>query len=221
MPRHPAIPWVAPFVVFLALLALRGFLPYSDRTDLVVRTVVLTAVIALVSRPVLDFRVRNWAGSLAAGVAVFALWVGPDLLFPGYRTHWLFQNFLTGSLRSSLGAEALADPLSLALRTFRAAVLVAIAEELFWRGWLLRWLVKPDFTAVPPGTYSAQAFWISAVLFASEHGPYWDVGLLAGIAYNWWMVRTKSLGDLIFTHGVTNACLSAFVITTGRWEYWM
>lgn len=221
MSRHPAIPWVAPFVVFLALLALRGHLPYSDRADLVVRTVVLAAVIALVSRPVLDFRVRNWTGSLAVGLAVFALWVAPDLLFPGYRAHWLFQNSLTGTIRSSLGAEALADPLSLALRTLRAAVLVAIVEELFWRGWLLRWLVKPDFAAVPLGTYSPQAFWIAAVLFASEHGPYWDVGLLAGVAYNWWMVRTKSLGDLILTHGVTNACLSAFVIATGRWEYWM
>ncbi len=60
-----------------------------------------------------------------------------------------------------------------------------------------------------------------ALAFASEHGPYWDVGLLAGILYNWWMLRTKSLGDLICAHAVTNACLSLFVITAGKWEYWL
>ena len=33
---------------------------------------------------------------------------------------------------------------------------------------------------------------VTAVLFASEHGSWWDVGLLAGLAYNWWMLRTKT-----------------------------
>jgi membrane protease YdiL (CAAX protease family) len=57
-------------------------------------------------------------------------------------------------------------------------------------------------------------------LFVSEHGELWDVGLAAGLAYNWWMRRTRSLGDLILAHAVTNACLSAYVLTSGRWEYW-
>jgi membrane protease YdiL (CAAX protease family) len=48
----------------------------------------------------------------------------------------------------------------------------------------------------------------------------WDVGLMAGLAYNWWMRRTRSLGDLMLTHAVTNACLSAYVLIEGRWEYW-
>lgn len=65
------------------------------------------------------------------------------------------------------------------------------------------------------------AFWIVALLFASEHGSYWDVGLATGIIYNAWMVRTKSLGDLILTHAVTNLCLSLYVIAAGKWEYWL
>ena len=59
-----------------------------------------------------------------------------------------------------------------------------------------------------------------AGLFAVEHGPYWDVGFATGILYNWWMVRTKSLGDLILAHGITNACLSGYVVAAGKWEYW-
>jgi len=58
-------------------------------------------------------------------------------------------------------------------------------------------------------------------IFALEHGPYWDVGLAAGALYNWWMLRTRSLGDLMISHAATNACLSAYVIWSGRWEYWL
>jgi hypothetical protein len=84
----------------------------------------------------------------------------------------------------------------------------------------MRWIINPDFEKVPLGAYARGAFWITAVLFATEHGPLWDVGLAAGIAYNWWIVRTRSLGDCILAHGVTNACLSGFVIAAGRWQYW-
>jgi hypothetical protein len=70
------------------------------------------------------------------------------------------------------------------------------------------------------GAWSARAFWVVAVLFAAEHGALWDVGLAAGVLYNGWMVRTKSLCDLILAHGVTNLCLSAYVIFAGKWQYW-
>jgi CAAX prenyl protease-like protein len=142
-------------------------------------------------------------------------------LFPGYRQHWLFENSITGSAKSTLAGDAQMQPAVLILRTLRAVVIVPIVEELFWRGWLMRWLIAADFRSVPLGAYTAQAFWVVAVLFASEHGAYWDVGLIAGIAYNWWMLRTRSLGDLILTHAVTNACLSAYVIVARKWEYWL
>ena len=71
------------------------------------------------------------------------------------------------------------------------------------------------------GAYSAQAMVITAVLFASEHGPYWDVGLVTGFIYNWLMIRTKSLGDCIWAHAITNGVLSAYVIASNQWQYWM
>jgi 2C-methyl-D-erythritol 2,4-cyclodiphosphate synthase len=35
------------------------------------------------------------------------------------------------------------------------------------------------------------------------------------------MVRTKSIGDCVLAHAVTNALLSAYVIAGGHWQYWM
>ena len=117
--------------------------------------------------------------------------------------------------------ESLRNPLDLALRVLRASTVVAVVEEIFWRGWLMRWLIEDDFLSVPIGTYQLRAFCFTALFFAFEHGPYWEVGLAAGLVYNWWAIRSRSLGDLILAHGVTNAALAAFVILTRRWEYWM
>jgi uncharacterized protein len=221
MLRHPAVPYVLPFGIFLFFLALHPYNPLPVLVEQVVRVLILAAVVWWFSRPVLDFRLASPAASAAFGVAVFAAWILPDLLFPCYRGHWLFTNSVTGSVASSIPPDALRSPAVLLFRTLRAALLVPIIEELFWRGWLMRWLDNPDFEKVPFGRYAHQAFWVSAVLFASEHGPYWDVGLLAGAAYNFWAIRTKRLGDCILAHGVTNLCLSLYTIATGKWEYWL
>jgi len=211
---------VVPFGAVLVLLAVRPLLNLPPLAEQVVWILVMTVVLAAVARPVLDFRIRRWGGSVGIGIAVFAIWIGTDRIFPGYHGHWLFTNPVTGSVVSSLPESSRGDVPVLLLRSLRAAVFVPIAEELFWRAWLMRWLIAPHFQEVPLGAWSARAFWIVAVLFASEHGALWDVGLAAGVLYNWWMVRSKSLGDLILTHGVTNACLSAYVVFAGRWEYW-
>jgi CAAX prenyl protease-like protein len=108
----------------------------------------------------------------------------------------------------------------LAWRTARAVLIVPVAEELFWRGWLLRWLINSDFQKVPLGAYAPFSFWIAAVLFASEHGPYWDVGLVTGVIYNWWMIRSKSVASCVLMHAVTNGLLSAYVIVYNQWQYW-
>jgi CAAX prenyl protease-like protein len=217
---HPAAPYVLPFVVFMALLVAARHLSFLGPAEYLVRVAILAVVLWVFSRHVIDLRVRHWPGTIAVGVVVFAIWVAPDVLFPGYRSHWLFQNAITGQLGSSIDAGLRTDWFVLLFRTLRAVVLVAIIEELFWRGWLMRWLISADFEKVPLGAYSLWSMAISALLFASEHGPYWDVGFAAGLLYNWWMIRTKSLGDCIAAHGLTNACLSAYVIATGEWEYW-
>jgi CAAX prenyl protease-like protein len=205
----------------MGLLVLQSAFSMPDLMDQCVRAALLSGVLLWFSRPVIDLRVRDAAISVLIGVLVFVVWVAPDVLAPGYRHHWLFENPITGAARGTLTAGGRIDPAVLGLRALRAVVIVPIVEELFWRAWLMRWLISTDFLKVPLGAYTAASFWLVAILFASEHGSYWDVGLAAGIVYNWWMIRVKSLGDLILTHAVTNACLSAYVIVAGKWEYWL
>ncbi len=221
MTRSLSAPYVVPFAVFMGLLALQSQFPMPDLADQCVRLVVLSGTLLWIARPAIDLRIRSWGGSVLIGILVFVVWVAPDILAPAYRHHGLFENPVTGVGRGALSAGGRTDPLVLALRTLRAAVIVPIVEELFWRAWLMRWLISPDFLKIPLGTYAPVSFWLVAILFASEHGSYWDVGLAAGVIYNWWMIRVKSLGDLILTHAVTNLCLSIYVIAAGKWEYWL
>ena len=205
----------------MVFIALAHWLPVSPRLLYPVRVVVVGVVLAFFSRQLISFRAGNWLGSIGVGIAVFVLWIAPDVLWPAYRSHWLFDNSLVGSAKSSVPHDVKIDLVFIAFRIFGSVVLVPILEELFWRGWLMRWLIRPDFEAVRLGTYTRYSFWVTAVLFSAEHGPYWDVGLLAGITYNWWMLRTRRLADCIVAHAVTNGLLAIYVLYAGHWQYWL
>ena len=221
---HPALAYIAPFILFVSLLAIRRTIPAGTippETFAALRFVLIVAALAVFSRRVIPWRPAFRIASILLGVAVFLVWIGPDTLCPGYRDFWLFHNFLTGTAASSLDVRLKMSAFFITLRVLESAILVPILEELFWRGWLMRWLIRPDFQSVPLGQYVPSSFWMVALLFAAEHGPYWEVGLIAGIAYNGWIVRTRNLADCILAHGVTNALLAAYVLVFNKWQYWL
>jgi CAAX prenyl protease-like protein len=213
----PEVGYVLPFGVFVAFLALQQVVPVPQWA----RFAVPLIAIAIFSRKALAARLVNPIASIALGLAVCVLWVGPEILFPGYHHFWLFSNSVLGHPDSTATAAQKSDQMFILFRILASVITVPILEELFWRGWLMRWLIDRDFEKVPLGTYDRQAFWIVAALFASEHGSFWDVGLATGVIYNWWMLRTKSLWDCILMHAVTNACLAWYVLHNDQWMYWL
>jgi uncharacterized protein len=217
--QRATVGYVAPFAAFVGCMAVENLVFHSQHLY-PLRCLAALAALALVSRPYLSFRAVRPAGSIAIGIAVFAVWIAPDALF-GYRHCWLFENPVLGTAASTLAPGDRTGFWFLASRALGSTLLVPIVEELFWRGWLMRWLILPDFTKVALGAFTPLAFWGVAVLFASEHGSYWEVGLAAGVVYNWWMLRTRSLADCMLAHAVTNGLLSAFVVSTGAWRYWL
>jgi hypothetical protein len=214
---HPAVAYIAPFVVFIVL----RWLPVSPQWLAPVRFVAVAATLAVCSRRAIPRHLSFPIGSVLLGVAVLAVWIGPDLIWRGYRDFWLFRNPITGIARTSLPAHLKSNAFFILVRVLESAILVPVIEELFWRGWLMRWTVRTDFESVPMGHYTALSFWVVALLFASEHGPYWEVGLIAGVALNWWLVRTRSLADCILAHAVANALLAGYVLLFNQWQYWL
>jgi len=201
-------------------MAMESALAVPPQVGYPVRVALTLAVLLLVSRRNLELRLATPVASIGIGLGVFAVWIGPDALF-GYRHYWLFENAITGVVGAALPADLQRSAAFLLTRAAGSTLLVPVIEELFWRAWLMRWLINHDFQSVPLGAYLPSAFWITAVLFASEHGPYWEVGLAAGVVYNWWMIRTKSLADCMLAHAVTNGALALYVVAAGAWRYWL
>ena len=100
-----------------------------------------------------------------------------------------------------------------------AVIVVPVMEELFWRSFLMRYLINPDFRSVPMGSFTRFSFFTTAVLFGLEHHRVIE-GIIAGILYNFLLTRQKKLKGVILAHAVTNFGLGIYVIVTESWMFW-
>jgi len=97
---------------------------------------------------------------------------------------------------------------------------VPIAEELAFRGFLLRRLVSADFESVAWRAFAWAPFLISSIAFGLLHGDRWLAGTIAGMIYALAMMRRGRIGEAAAAHAVTNALLAIYVLATGNWQLW-
>jgi CAAX prenyl protease-like protein len=108
----------------------------------------------------------------------------------------------------------------LSVRTLAAVVTVPIAEELAFRGFLLRRLISSDFEAVSFQRWTFLAVMGSSVAFGLMHGDRWIAGTVAGLLYAVAQKWQGRIGDAVVAHGVTNALIAAWVLMGGHWSLW-
>jgi exosortase E/protease (VPEID-CTERM system) len=151
----------------------------------------------------------SWRGPLV-GILVFGLWVA-------YATYG-------GSAESEPSALGmLSQPWHgawIACRVLAAVITVPIAEELAYRGYLLRRLVAPQFETVPFSRARWPALLVSAIAFGIMHGSFWLPGIVAGVAFGALAMRTNKLGEAVVAHATSNALLAGYVLLFGRWQLW-
>jgi exosortase E/protease (VPEID-CTERM system) len=156
----------------------------------------------------LDWRC-SWRG-IAAGLAVAALW------FPAAA--WLLPHADMPPALRAFSDDGRA--LWIALRTLGSVIVVPIAEELAYRGYLMRRLASEEFDALPFARAGLRALLISALIFGLGHGALWLPGIAAGLIYGAVVIRTGRLGEGVVAHATTNALLSIAVLTAGQWQLW-
>lgn len=100
-----------------------------------------------------------------------------------------------------------------------AVLVVPLMEELFWRSFLIRYIIDKNFDRVPIGAFTWASFLITVVLFGLEHN-YIYAGIMAGIIYNLLLYRTRSLAQCVLAHAVTNLALAIYVVSSGKWQFW-
>lgn len=156
----------------------------------------------------------SWLVAAGVGLASLALWVAPQWLFGvAPRTD--------GFDPAYFGAEGAPYAANLTVRLIRLIVIVPLVEEIFWRGWLLRYLVDEDFQRVPFGTFTWKSFLITSVAFCLEHQPAdWPAAIFTGALFNVVAYRTKSLAACVAAHAITNAGLAVYVLETKQWGFW-
>lgn len=206
------VPWLAPFVAILAAAMVSRALSGSFEWLYPLR---VAAAAGALWWGRAEYRKLDWSVSgaaAAAGIAVFALWVGMEWL----RPHPPDAAVLTGL--AQLGAAGRIA--WLAARVAGSAVTVPLAEELAFRGFLFRRLVSADFVAVDPRRATAWAWVASSAAFGFLHGDRWPIAMLAGAAFAWAYSRRGSIGDAAAAHAIANALLSAWVLATGQTQLW-
>lgn len=222
--RRSAFVRVAPFVVFMAVLTLRGWAPadgawgFDARWLYALQAGAAAALLALwwreygeLARQTLP-KLRETLLAVAVGVGVFALWIQLD-------APWMtLDTATTGPFVPKTAAGALEWPL-IVLRIAGAALLVPVMEELFWRSFLMRWLQAPVFEALPPRSVGLRAVVLSTFVFVLAH-TLWLAAAVAGLAYAWLYVRSGKLWVPVIAHGVTNGVLGVWVVATGNWQFW-
>lgn len=112
---------------------------------------------------------------------------------------------------------------SLGMRFLRMVIVVPFAEEIFWRGFLMRYVIADgdDFRRVPFGTHHWRAFGVVTVCVMLAHNPAdWLAALIWGSLVYFLAVRTKSLSACILMHAVANLLLGVYVMITRQWGYW-
>lgn len=218
--------YLAPFLAFLLALGLGGavahigdgqaFWMFSEpRYWIYPLQTVLCAGLLLRWWPwyQLEFP-RKLPLTIGLGVLALLVWIAPQEWL-GAPRRW------DGFDPRFFGATGWPFALNLGLRLLRLIVVVPLLEEIFWRGYLLRYLIHEDFTRVAMGTFSWLSFAVVTAGFCLEHSPAdWPAAAVTGALYNFTAYRTRSLSSCVLVHAVTNALLGAYVLHTGQWGFW-
>ena len=213
---------VLPFAFFVCVLVLRGLWPTTgplaqiDPRWLYALQAGGAGLLLLVAWPHLrEFSVPpRWRDVLLAGLVGWAVW----WLWIWLDAPWMRMASDAPVVRPVDDDGQLLWGLLVA-RFLGATLVVPLIEELFWRGWLMRWLDHHDFLAVDPKRVGTRAIGLSTVLFTLAHQE-WLAAAVAGLAYAWLYRRTGSLWVAVLAHAVTNGLLGVWVVMGGHWAYW-
>ncbi len=210
--RWPSAPYLVPFLALVGSLMITSAVTSGFDVLYPLRIVVVLAVAAFFARTYVRWS-WTWSWSaVAVGALVFGIWM---VLEPvaGAGTDQGLAAGLSGL--SPAGARTW-----LVFRVLGSVLVFPFAEELAFRGYLMRRLIAPEFENVPMGQFSWLSFVVSSVCFGALHGR-WLAGTLAGMAFALIVYRRGRLSDAVLAHATANALIAGYVLSFGAWSLWI
>jgi exosortase E/protease (VPEID-CTERM system) len=208
--RNPTAVYLMPLLAILAASAIsRAFA--SDFQFLYPLTVV--AALLMFTRYRRPLAALDWGWSwrgVAVGVLVYVVWIIAARMF-------IPEHAMPAKLAAMPAAPRLFWILS---RIAGSVLLVPIAEELAYRGFLMRRLMKEDFESVPFKSVSWPALTLTAIVFGAAHGALWIPGVIAGLAFGLLLMRRGRFGEAVAAHVTANALVCFSVLGWAQWQLW-
>ncbi|QEG36004.1 exosortase E/protease, VPEID-CTERM system [Bythopirellula goksoeyrii] len=208
--RSPTLLYLLPFLALMAGMILTGMASTDFDWLYPVRIAVAGAALLFFFQ---EYRKLDWSWSWAApltGVAVYIIWILME------------QSELSSGAHLKSEVDSLSSTWKgvwLVSRVIGSVIIIPVAEELAFRGYLLRRLVSPDFAHVSRKQMHWPALAISSLLFGLMHQR-WLAGTVAGVIYGLLYRHRGNLTDPIVAHSVTNGLIAVHVLLGGSWYLW-
>lgn len=112
---------------------------------------------------------------------------------------------------------------SLVVRFIRAAVVVALVEEIFWRSFVMRYALDwdGDYWKQPFGKPSWLSFGVVTGMFVLAHqAPDRPAAVIYGTMTYALCVWSRNLGACVVMHAVANLLMGLYIMGTGNYGLW-
>jgi len=106
----------------------------------------------------------------------------------------------------------------LAVRFVGLAAVVAVIEEFFLRGFIMRLVVDAKWWEVPIGKVTTTAVLAGTLIPMTMHPGELLAAAIWFSMVTWLMIRTRNIWDCVAAHAVTNLLLGVYVVVTGEWR---
>jgi CAAX protease family protein len=224
----PALYRCLPFAACMVFVGLEEFIAFSARHGFVslgdtalhylypIRTLIVACLLFTYKKEFSELTLRDLANIpvtlsiCGLGLLVFTLWIRMDWTLgvtrrpPGFNPELLPRDMQFAMIL---------------LRVAGAVLVVPFMEELFWRSFLIRYIIDRDFQKVPLGTFTWPSFLLTVLLFGIEHN-FFLAGMMAGAILNLILYKTRSIAQCVLAHAITNLAIAIYVLFTGKWQFW-
>jgi CAAX prenyl protease-like protein len=211
----PLMARVAPFFIFAAITSCQALFGEDGKYFFyAAKTFAGVWLLWAVWPAVPEMRWKIGWDSLLAGVGILVVWIALDPYYPKFTKPDGGWNPL-----ARYAAQPALAWFFIIVRIAGSTLVVPPMEEMFYRSFVYRYVIKQDFDSVPLRQFDLRSFLITSVLFGFVHQE-WLAGILCGMAYQWVVLRRGRLGEAMSAHAITNFLLGAWIVWKGAWHFW-
>ncbi len=206
---------VAPFLIFVTLTSLQGKFGEESKYWIYIGKSILGALMLWLIWP--SVKELRWTFSIEAvvvGVLVIVVWIGIDQYYPK-----LLHPDKPWNPHAQFGEGTGLAWFFVVGRILGSTLVVPGMEEMFYRSFLYRYIIQPEFEKVPLTRFHRVSFFVTSTMFGFVHRE-WLAGIFCGCAYQWLVLRKGHLGDAMTAHAISNLLLGLWIVYKGAWQFW-